>query len=186
MGKKAGPDDKSQSYRTPKKWFGALDDIFHFTVDACANEENALRSRTCKKFWTDCEKEDWTKEIAFCNPPFGWIHTRHKYPWSIVYHYQFAITCLAFMRIESTSSEWFQKYLPKWLVIPNGRIQFNHPDNTPCKKSANFGTCFGIWGQATPDQLAGLKKLGAVWHCISHPPKRPTPSEVREYKSWRE
>jgi hypothetical protein len=54
---------------TPAAVFTALDDRYHFTLDACATPENAK----CDRFFTpeqDALKQEWTGSV-FCNPPYG-------------------------------------------------------------------------------------------------------------------
>ena len=61
---------KSVEWETPPELFSALNDEFHFTVDAASTDENAL----CEKHWTketDGLKQDWSKETVWCNPPYG-------------------------------------------------------------------------------------------------------------------
>lgn len=56
--------------RTPPDLFKALDDAFHFTVDAASTDENALVA----KHWTkddDGLSQCWNNEIVFCNPPYS-------------------------------------------------------------------------------------------------------------------
>ena len=57
-------------WETPPELFKELDDEFHFTLDACATEDNAK----CKQFFT--EKDDaltleWPSGVIWCNPPYG-------------------------------------------------------------------------------------------------------------------
>ena len=57
-------------WTTPKYLFEQLNAEFHFTVDLCASEENAL----CSKYYTktnDGMKAQLLGERVFCNPPYG-------------------------------------------------------------------------------------------------------------------
>ena len=57
-------------WKTPVKLFQYLNGFCHFTIDAAASKSNAL----CPRFWdeeTDALKQDWSKEVVFCNPPYS-------------------------------------------------------------------------------------------------------------------
>jgi site-specific DNA-methyltransferase (adenine-specific) len=57
-------------WRTPHNIFDALNQELHFTVDAAANDFNALLPR----YWTkemDAFKQSWRGHRVFCNPPYG-------------------------------------------------------------------------------------------------------------------
>jgi phage N-6-adenine-methyltransferase len=62
----------SDDWETPPYFFKKLDDVFHFTLDACATAENTK----CIRFFTkeqDGLKQDWEGETVFVNPPFSHI-----------------------------------------------------------------------------------------------------------------
>ena len=57
-------------WETPRELFQKLNDEFHFTVDLCASDNNAL----CEKYYTkenDGMAADLRGERVFCNPPYG-------------------------------------------------------------------------------------------------------------------
>ena len=57
-------------WETPQAFFDMLDKEFKFTLDVCALPINAK----CKQYFTpeiDGLKQDWTKHIFWCNPPYG-------------------------------------------------------------------------------------------------------------------
>jgi site-specific DNA-methyltransferase (adenine-specific) len=61
---------EDMTWGTPQKFFDELNKEFHFTLDPCATKETAK----CKKYFTqkqDGLKQNWNKEIVFCNPPYG-------------------------------------------------------------------------------------------------------------------
>src|SRR5262245_46476407 len=65
-----GGNPDGQGYRTPKPLFDKLHRVFRFPVDACASPDNAVLPR----YWTveeDALRQDWSKEVVFCNPPFN-------------------------------------------------------------------------------------------------------------------
>ena len=60
----------SNEWATPQWLFDELNEIYEFTLDPCATNEDAK----CAKFYTkeqDGLLQDWGGEIVFCNPPYG-------------------------------------------------------------------------------------------------------------------
>ena len=60
----------SDDGRTPQYIFDRYNDEFHFTVDAAANEDNAL----CRGFFTkelDGLAQRWQYQTVWCNPPYS-------------------------------------------------------------------------------------------------------------------
>ncbi|HEV8228972.1 MAG TPA: DNA N-6-adenine-methyltransferase [Candidatus Limnocylindria bacterium] len=56
--------------RTPDDFFRALDEEFHFTLDAAASDANAK----CPRYFTQVDDSlslDWAGEIVWLNPPYG-------------------------------------------------------------------------------------------------------------------
>ena len=59
-----------EDWGTPKSLFRLLDDMFHFTIDPCATDENHL----CERYYTredDGLGHSWEGERVFMNPPYG-------------------------------------------------------------------------------------------------------------------
>lgn len=59
-----------REWRTPPELFARLDAEFHFTLDPCSTDENAL----CPKHYTEAQnglEQDWRGERVFMNPPYG-------------------------------------------------------------------------------------------------------------------
>lgn len=62
------PENIKDQWETPDFIFNVLNEVFHFTVDAAANADNAKLPR----YWSiddDGLKQDWSNERVFCNPP---------------------------------------------------------------------------------------------------------------------
>lgn len=60
---------KNQEWETPKDFFDHINSMYDFTVDACANKENAKLD----KFWhkdIDGLKQSWANERVWLNPPY--------------------------------------------------------------------------------------------------------------------
>ena len=60
---------EKQTWETPQDFFDKVDDIFNFTLDACAEDSTAKVSN----YFTvedDALTKDW-KGVVWCNPPYG-------------------------------------------------------------------------------------------------------------------
>lgn len=60
----------TDQWATPQHLFDKLNEEFHFTLDVCADYTN----RKVDRFFdvkADGLKQDWTKDIAWMNPPYG-------------------------------------------------------------------------------------------------------------------
>jgi len=60
---------KRQDWQTPAKFYDRLDEVFDFTLDACANEDNALAPNYFSEE-NSCLENEWTGRV-FCNPPYA-------------------------------------------------------------------------------------------------------------------
>jgi len=145
------PDDPTQSWRTPPDLFKKLDEIFGFTVDAFANEKNHL----LPKWWEDCESEDWSNEIAFCNPPFGYVD-------KFLFRASRAQMSLWLCMANRLVSPGVNKYPPALLIIPARRLKFIPPDGIQAK-SPTSGTVLLVYGKVSREQIARLETIGSIW-----------------------
>lgn len=81
MNKEVMFSSKSDVWETPQAFFDDLDNLFHFTLDACALPENAK----CPQYFTpeqDGLSQEWTGTV-WCNPPYGrgigaWVEKAHE------------------------------------------------------------------------------------------------------------
>lgn len=102
-------------WATPQEFFDMLDEIFHFTLDPCADEKN----HKCEKYFTKEQnglEQSWNGETVFCNPPYGrdigqWIQK------SIDEVRNGAIVVLLIHA--RTDTKWFHE-----LVFPNASVWF--------------------------------------------------------------
>lgn len=121
----------SQCWRTPKDLFKLFDNVFHFDLDAYADESNAL----CADFNSEAEpgKFSWTDRIVFANPPF--TLARQAVKLAVLETPELAVLVLPV----SDNSQWFHKYgsAASMILRPNKRIQFDPPPGV--KKSTNRG-----------------------------------------------
>lgn len=61
---------QTDNWATPQDTFDELNKEFSFTLDPCADKNNAK----CKKYYTKDDDgliQDWGGNIVFCNPPYG-------------------------------------------------------------------------------------------------------------------
>lgn len=118
---------KSDCWETPQAFFDDLNNLFHFTVDACALPENAK----CEKYFTpeqDGLQQEWTGTV-WCNPPYGreigkWVKKAA------------ASECTVVMLLPArTDTAWFHDYIYGHAEIRfvRGRLKFGG-----CKNSAPF------------------------------------------------
>jgi phage N-6-adenine-methyltransferase len=63
-------ESKRQDWETPDEIFNPLDDEFNFTLDVCANSDNAKCVRYYSEF-IDGLEQNWVNEVCWMNPPFG-------------------------------------------------------------------------------------------------------------------
>jgi phage N-6-adenine-methyltransferase len=148
--------DIRQCWRTPPQLFDDLNAIFHFTVDACANQDNALLPR----FWSvddDARLHDWTDESVFCNPPFGEIAT-------FVIKAPQAKTTVFLLPVTALTTKYFGQTPASVVALPPHRIKFVAPDEIKDKLKSTGGPSLGtvvlIYGLTTNNQLTQIKNMG--------------------------
>lgn len=114
---------KSDQWATPQQWFDYLDLEFKFTLDPCADANNAK----CKNFFSpedDGLSKSWAGERVFMNPPYGreigkWM--KKAYRECVESHA--LVVCLVPARVDTA---WWHEYAAKASDIrfPVGRIKF--------------------------------------------------------------
>ena len=109
---------KTVEWETPQELFDELDREFHFTLDVCANSENAK----CAKFFTkeqDGLVQDWRGETVWMNPPYG-----HQIKdWVKKISEEGGVALLP----ARTDTRWFHDYILGKAEIRflRGRVKFN-------------------------------------------------------------
>lgn len=124
---------KSDEWATPKSWFEYLNLEFGFTLDACANEQNAK----CERFFDKIDdglNKDWTEEGVFMNPPYSEISRWMAKAYQECIYNHALIVCLVPARVDT---RWWKSYAEKASEIrfPKGRLKFNdgkNPAPFPC------------------------------------------------------
>lgn len=115
---------KKEDWGTPQELFDYLNDEFHFTLDVCANSENAK----CRRFYSkedDGLRQEWNG-VCWCNPPYGrnvgkWVEKAYK------------SGCTTVMLLPArTDTQWFHKYIYNKAEIRFlcGRLKFGDSKNS--------------------------------------------------------
>lgn len=139
------PETTTEVWETPQDFFDNLNNIFNFTLDVCADPENAK----CDKYFTkedDGLQQEWTGNV-WMNPPYGrvigkWVQKAFE---SVQTGSADIAVCLVPAR---TCSEWWHKYCMRgeiWLI--RHRLRFGGS-----KINAPFPNAVVIFrkGQADP------------------------------------
>tara|TARA_R110002020_G_scaffold19996_2_gene68521 strand:+ start:755 stop:1177 length:423 start_codon:yes stop_codon:yes gene_type:complete len=117
-------------WETPQDFFNKLNDEFNFTLDVCANSDNAKCSKYFDKEMNGLEK-DWTGNV-WCNPPYGrdiinWVRKANE---EIEKNYCNKIVMLVPSR---TDTNWWHKYvINEKIRFVKGRLKFGgHSNSAP-------------------------------------------------------
>lgn len=146
--------DLRQCWRTDAGVFARLHRIFGFTVDACADGDNALLPR----YWDeriDGFAQDWSDERVWCNPPF-------RLGFKAVEKAQTASLAVVLLPHTCVVNKYFARNRPAHLLLPAGRLKFTPPPGLLRTSSGPLGTVLLLYG-ATPEQLSELGWLGSVY-----------------------
>lgn len=139
MNTKAMFSSQSDEWETPQWLFDELNEEFNFTLDPCANAQNAK----CPKFYTkedDGLSKSWAGETVFMNPPYGreisrWVKKAYE-EWR---NNGTTVVCLLPAR---TDTRWFHEYVLPYAEIRflKGRLKFGN-----AKNSAPFPSMIAIF-----------------------------------------
>ena len=146
---------KTDAWETPLELFTKLDAEFGFTVDVCANPDNAK----CSNYFTpqiDGLKQDW-HGVCWMNPPYGkqikkWVQKAY-----ISSLFGSTIVCLIPAR---TDTYWWHTYVRRANEVRfiRGRLKFGGSKN-----SAPFPSAIAIFrlrvGVPEQDRTNGLDQL---------------------------
>ncbi len=97
----------SDDWATPQDMFDRLNNLYKFTIDVCASDENHKLPRYYTKD-TNGLKQDWTGEIVWMNPPYG--EPMPKWLRKLAYSDCAGIALLPVR----TSTSWFHQYVVKY------------------------------------------------------------------------
>ena len=113
-------------WSTPRDFFDDYNAIYHFDVDVCATNENAL----CAKFYSPEEdglSKEWN-DVCWMNPPYGreigkWM--KKAYESSL---HGATVVCLVPAR---TDTAWWHEYAMKGeITFIRGRLKFGGSKNS--------------------------------------------------------
>lgn len=149
-GKAVAPE--RQEWRTPPDLFARLNEIFRFTVDACASRGNHLLPR----WWGYCQDKDWTGEVAFVNPPFGDASP-------VIAKAATAKLSVVLLPITSLCTGYTDDNPPAYFVLPRRRIKFLPPPGVSRSGQPPLATVIMVYGQLTDDQVEKLERIGKVF-----------------------
>ena len=119
----------TDQWATPQDFFDRLNEEFHFTLDACADETN----HKCDRYFTKEQNglvQDWSCETVFCNPPYGrsighWVRKAFE---------EAAHTQVVMLLPARTDTRWFHDYIYQKAEVRfiRGRLKFgNSKNNAP-------------------------------------------------------
>jgi DNA adenine methylase len=132
----------SDVWGTPPELFETLDREFSFTLDPCANEENAKADR----FYTADQNgllQSWAGERVFMNPPYSEIKA-----WARKAYEEARAGALVVSLVPArTGSKWFREYMaPGEVRFLTRRLKFLLPNGEPAPHSAGFDSAVVILG----------------------------------------
>ena len=113
----------SDEWETPQELFDKLDREFHFSLDACASDEN----HKCDNYYTiedDGLDKIWDCGAIFCNPPYSqiakWVEKCYR-------EGQKDGTVVVMLIPARTDTRWFHKYVYHRSEIRflRGRLKFS-------------------------------------------------------------
>lgn len=147
----------SKSYkfiRTPAEIWEKLDNEFHFTLDACASDQNHL-TRKYYTAETNALDQDWTGEIVYCHPMFD------------IYIPKFVEkcateNCTAVMLLPaSTHTRYFHKWIwDKEVNRPRANVRVRFLEKP--ERGFNFGHEDGTIEELGPGRVGYIKPLMVV------------------------
>ena len=118
-------------YRTPQALFDALDREFHFTLDACADADNAK----CRRFFTaedDGLAQDWSGQTVWMNPPYDndslarWMQKAYAMSQGTG-----GTTVVALVPVRADMAWWHDYAMRGNIRFIRERLHFGLPDRPP-------------------------------------------------------
>lgn len=110
-------------WETPQSFYEQLNNEFHFTLDAAANNQN----HKCDRYYTEQDSafdHEWNNETVFCNPPYG--RQIKKWVRKCSQEASREGTTVVMLLPARTDTTWFQQYIlnrAEIRFIP-GRLKF--------------------------------------------------------------
>jgi site-specific DNA-methyltransferase (adenine-specific) len=143
---------KTDSWETPQDFFNKLNNEFNFTLDPSSTHEN----HKCNKYYTiedDGLLKDWSKDIVFCNPPYGktinkWV--KKSYEESLK-----GATVVLLIPSRTETNYWHDYIFPyaKEIRYIRGRLKFVKNGKTPeASGRAPFPSAVVIFNSKQPSK----------------------------------
>jgi site-specific DNA-methyltransferase (adenine-specific) len=113
----------NNSWETPPELFNILNSEFNFTLDACADCNNAK----CKIFFSesiDGLTQEWDDQTVWINPPYnntkGWVQK------AVEQHHRHGITVVMLIASRTGTKVWHESIVPyaKQVRFLKGRVKF--------------------------------------------------------------
>lgn len=117
---------KTDQWATPQEFFDKLNEEFRFTLDVCADPDNAK----CERFYTkeqDGLSQPWTG-VCWCNPPYG----REIGLWVRKAFFASVNGATVVMLLPArTDTKWFHEYIYRKAEVRfiRGRLKFGNSKN---------------------------------------------------------
>jgi phage N-6-adenine-methyltransferase len=156
----AGHQGRRDEWRTPRWLFDLFNGIFHFTVDAAANGDNALLPRHWDRE-QDALHQDGSAERAWCNPPY-------PRPGPFLAKADTAQLAVVLLPGNCLTTHYAHDHPPCHVAVPRGRLSFGPADGPRAKGgAAPFGSVLFLYGVVTETDINEPRREGCtIWrHC---------------------
>ena len=123
---------KTDNWATPQTLFDALDREFRFTLDVCADPDNAK----CDRFFTkedDCLIQDWGEAVCWMNPPYG--HAIKQFLQKAHEATKRGATVVCLVPAKTDTKWWHDVAMKHEIRLIRGRLKFGN-----AKHPAPFGS----------------------------------------------
>ena len=139
---------KTDLWATPQDFFDKMNGVFRFSLDVCANEENAK----CERFFTEADdglSKDWDG-VCWMNPPYGrqigtWVEKAYR----AAKERGATVVCLLPAR---TDTRWWHDYCAKGEVtLLRGRLKFGGQQN-----AAPFPSAVVVFRPTVADAIGSI------------------------------
>lgn len=159
-------EELKDEWRTPDSLFDPLDDLFSFTIDAAATQQNTK----VDQYFNDGLTQSWKGHNVFVNPPFSngrygdWVDKAvQEYRENLV-----TIAMILPFKSETRAFSGVWDYA-RYLILPRERVAFDFPfgyipkENE--KSNATFVSCVAIF-KPLPlgriNDLLALERIGRL------------------------
>ncbi len=137
-------ESERKEWITPDWLFNKLNEEFHFTLDVCADKNNAKVQR----FFTEEDnalKQNWSKDICWMNPPYGngmnkWIEKAYNESRKGA-----MVVCLLPAR---TATLWFHKFCSQAEIrLLRDQLHFQRDDGSRMEFGVTHGSMIVVFGK---------------------------------------